>query len=108
MRSQRNQQWIIAEQENGSYEVWHGRRPVVTGMQDHDAALAIVMAHRRPGERVWIAEVDDYRTEITDRFSDQVTPPPTRKQYVKDPDDPTPARSRYLALYGGGRRSWRH
>lgn len=106
MRPQRNQQWVITEQENGSYDVWRGRQQLVTGLQALTSAKSIVSQHRRVHERVWVAEPDGYRTEITRQFKARQRPARAGIPEV-DPNDSTPARTRYLAKFGRSSRPGR-
>lgn len=103
-RQRRNQEWVIAEQDDGSYQVWHGRRMITSGLQSVRTAETIVADNRRVNERVWLAATDGYRTELTRKFKDPAPQPQRAIQADKRPTppevDPHPVRTRYLARYG--------
>lgn len=105
MRRQRNQAWVIAEQDDGSYQVWHGRRMIATGLQSVKSAETIIKDNRRVNERVWVAATDGYRTEMTRQFKSAAQKTKTVEKSQPDPDDPHPIRTRYLQRYGRQRSS---
>jgi len=107
----RTQAWIIVErlvETDGDtdtvYDVLHGRKSAATGLNTQQAARRIVVAHRVPGERVWLQEASDgYMTELTRTFPAPAVPhAPKEAPTAIDPN--RPARSRYLARYGLSRR----
>ena len=64
VRPTRPQNWCIEENEDGSYNVTHGNRPV-SHEPNYLRAVRQVSTRHRARERVFRAEIDGYRTEIT-------------------------------------------
>jgi hypothetical protein len=107
MRSNRarNQAWVIAEQDDGHFQVWHGRRMVVSGLQALPSAKTIVTDNRKLHEKVYLADKTGYRHDLTGTYRaiDRATVLAEQRHRVAteiDPNDPHPVRTRYLARYG--------
>lgn len=57
--------WCLVAHEDGSYDVTKGNRPILRNLLSRSVALRQVLARHTPGERVYEAEPDGYRTELT-------------------------------------------
>lgn len=97
MRRKPNKVWVVVQDQHDTWSVWHGTRPVATGLSTEDTAVELVRRARRPHERVWLAEADGYRTDLTGQFRD---PPEKRPGTGRAEETGMSARQRYLARYG--------
>jgi hypothetical protein len=61
----RPQAWVIEEREDNTYSVLRAGKLIATGLRSTANAVAFVRARHRPGERIYHAEPDGYRNEIT-------------------------------------------
>lgn len=57
--------WCLMAHEDGSYDLMRGNRPFLSNLGSRAAALKNVVSRHLPGERVFEAEPDGYRTELT-------------------------------------------
>jgi hypothetical protein len=99
MRPHRPQTWTVEEQEDGTFDVRRGNRPVTTGLHSRVHAESTVRVSRQPGEKVWHVAPDGYRTDWSRRFPD---PQPPHRRAAPPPEeapDPHPVRTRYLMRY---------
>lgn len=61
--------WCLVAHKDGSYDVTRANRPVAHNLLSRSVALRYVLQRHQPGERVYEAEPDGYRTELTKQLA---------------------------------------
>lgn len=82
--TRQRQPWLLAESEDGSWSVTHGRRQLAIDLLSRSSAIAYLRDLHVSGDRIYIVEPDGYRVDITNDM--------TRLGVINRASDGTPRR----------------
>ena len=71
--SQQGDRWRLEEQEDGTLDVYQGRRRHKAGI-DPVEAMRFILKQVKPEDSVFVVEPDGYRTNITRTVRRRLTP----------------------------------